>query len=85
MKVTEVPIPGKLRQILAFELRMNIIADATIDLLFTKNRVNKYKLEAWEISTSCCNTFYLLLNFLINNISYNLFLEVLKIVQYRKP
>ncbi|XP_032080330.1 transmembrane protein KIAA1109 homolog isoform X3 [Thamnophis elegans] len=38
MKVTEVPIPGKLRQILAFELRMNIIADATIDLLFTKNR-----------------------------------------------
>ncbi|XP_058048402.1 bridge-like lipid transfer protein family member 1 isoform X6 [Ahaetulla prasina] len=38
MKVTEVPVPGKLRQILAFELRMNIIADATIDLLFTKNR-----------------------------------------------
>ncbi|KAK9398896.1 hypothetical protein NXF25_013865 [Crotalus adamanteus] len=38
MKVTEVPVPGKPRQILAFELRMNIIADATIDLLFTKNR-----------------------------------------------
>ncbi|XP_026553767.1 transmembrane protein KIAA1109 homolog isoform X3 [Pseudonaja textilis] len=38
MKVTELPVPGKLRQILAFELRMNIIADATIDLLFTKNR-----------------------------------------------
>lgn len=39
MKVSEVPTPGKPRQILAFELRMNIIADATIDLLFTKNRV----------------------------------------------
>lgn len=39
MKVTEVAQPGKPRQILAFELRMNIIADATIDLLFTKNRV----------------------------------------------
>ncbi|XP_056282678.1 bridge-like lipid transfer protein family member 1 isoform X9 [Pseudoliparis swirei] len=38
MKVTEVAQPGKLRQIQAFELRMNIIADATIDLLFTKNR-----------------------------------------------
>lgn len=39
MKVSDVPTPGKPRQILAFELRMNIIADATIDLLFTKNRV----------------------------------------------
>lgn len=39
MKVTEVAEPGKPRQIQAFELRMNIIADATIDLLFTKNRV----------------------------------------------
>ncbi|XP_046874417.1 transmembrane protein KIAA1109 homolog isoform X3 [Hypomesus transpacificus] len=38
MKETEVAQPGKPRQILAFELRMNIIADATIDLLFTKNR-----------------------------------------------
>ncbi|XP_062839680.1 bridge-like lipid transfer protein family member 1 isoform X4 [Anolis carolinensis] len=38
MKVSEVPQAGKPRQILAFELRMNIIADATIDLLFTKNR-----------------------------------------------
>ncbi|KAK1791549.1 hypothetical protein P4O66_013549, partial [Electrophorus voltai] len=38
MKVSDVPMPGKARQILAFELRMNIIADATIDLLFTKNR-----------------------------------------------
>ncbi|XP_076830292.1 bridge-like lipid transfer protein family member 1 isoform X4 [Brachyhypopomus gauderio] len=38
MKVSDVPMPGKPRQILAFELRMNIIADATIDLLFTKNR-----------------------------------------------
>nr|XP_056711844.1 bridge-like lipid transfer protein family member 1 [Euleptes europaea] len=38
MKVSELPQPGKPRQILAFELRMNIIADATIDLLFTKNR-----------------------------------------------
>ena len=39
MKVTEVAQSGKPRQIQAFELRMNIIADATIDLLFTKNRV----------------------------------------------
>lgn len=39
MKVTEVAQPGKPRQIQAFELRMNIIADSTIDLLFTKNRV----------------------------------------------
>nr|XP_020464363.1 uncharacterized protein KIAA1109 homolog isoform X3 [Monopterus albus] len=38
MKVTEDAQPGKPRQIQAFELRMNIIADATIDLLFTKNR-----------------------------------------------
>ncbi|XP_036981123.1 transmembrane protein KIAA1109 homolog isoform X1 [Acanthopagrus latus] len=38
MKVTEVAQSGKPRQIQAFELRMNIIADATIDLLFTKNR-----------------------------------------------
>lgn len=38
--MTEVAQPGKPRQIQAFELRMNIIADATIDLLFTKNRVN---------------------------------------------
>lgn len=43
MDVSEVPQPGKPRQIQAFELRMNIIADATIDLLFTKNRV-----------TDCC-------------------------------
>nr|XP_061781040.1 bridge-like lipid transfer protein family member 1 isoform X3 [Nerophis lumbriciformis] len=38
MKVTEMARPGEPRQIQAFELRMNIIADATIDLLFTKNR-----------------------------------------------
>uniref|UniRef100_A0A4W3HSK9 KIAA1109 n=1 Tax=Callorhinchus milii TaxID=7868 RepID=A0A4W3HSK9_CALMI len=38
LKVTEIAKPGTPRQILAFELRMNIIADATIDLLFTKNR-----------------------------------------------
>ncbi|XP_023376197.1 uncharacterized protein KIAA1109 homolog [Pteropus vampyrus] len=38
LKVSEVAQPGGPRQILAFELRMNIIADATIDLLFTKNR-----------------------------------------------
>ncbi|XP_067898633.1 bridge-like lipid transfer protein family member 1 isoform X10 [Heterodontus francisci] len=38
LKVTELAKPRKPRQILAFELRMNIIADATIDLLFTKNR-----------------------------------------------
>ncbi|XP_069098559.1 bridge-like lipid transfer protein family member 1 isoform X3 [Pleurodeles waltl] len=38
LKVTEVAQPGKLREILAFELRMNIIENATIDLLFTKNR-----------------------------------------------
>ena len=42
MKVSEVATPGKPRQILAFELRMNIIADATIDLLFTKNRVRAH-------------------------------------------
>ncbi|XP_012505853.1 PREDICTED: uncharacterized protein KIAA1109-like [Propithecus coquereli] len=39
LKVSEIAQPGRPRQILAFELRMNIIADATIDLLFTKNRV----------------------------------------------
>ncbi|XP_054419437.1 bridge-like lipid transfer protein family member 1 isoform X3 [Pteronotus mesoamericanus] len=38
LKVSEIAQPGRPRQILAFELRMNIIADATIDLLFTKNR-----------------------------------------------
>ncbi|XP_078396104.1 bridge-like lipid transfer protein family member 1 isoform X7 [Cetorhinus maximus] len=38
LKVTELAKPRKPREILAFELRMNIIADATIDLLFTKNR-----------------------------------------------
>ncbi|XP_077476639.1 bridge-like lipid transfer protein family member 1 [Stigmatopora argus] len=38
MKVTEMAQRGQPRQIQAFELRMNIIADATIDLLFTKNR-----------------------------------------------
>ncbi|XP_036914479.1 transmembrane protein KIAA1109 homolog isoform X1 [Sturnira hondurensis] len=38
LKVSEIARPGRPRQILAFELRMNIIADATIDLLFTKNR-----------------------------------------------
>ncbi|KAJ3613637.1 hypothetical protein NHX12_019883, partial [Muraenolepis orangiensis] len=38
MEVTELAQPGMLRQILAFELRMNIIDNATIDLLFTKNR-----------------------------------------------
>lgn len=45
MKVSEIAQPGKPRQILAFELRMNIIADATIDLLFTKNRVNNENLS----------------------------------------
>lgn len=45
MKVSEIAQPGKPRQILAFELRMNIIADATIDLLFTKNRVNNETLS----------------------------------------
>ncbi|XP_048858560.1 transmembrane protein KIAA1109 homolog isoform X2 [Brienomyrus brachyistius] len=38
MKVNEPTPPGQLRQILAFELRMNIIADATVDLLFSKNK-----------------------------------------------
>ena len=42
IKVTEESQPGKLRQILAFELRMNIIDNATIDLLFTKNRVHTH-------------------------------------------
>lgn len=45
MKVTEDAEPGKPRQIQAFELRMNIIADATIDLLFTKNRVTPLSLH----------------------------------------
>ncbi|XP_053317388.1 bridge-like lipid transfer protein family member 1 [Spea bombifrons] len=48
MKVTEVAQPGKLRQIQAFELRMNIIANATIDLLFTKNReTNAVHVNVW--------------------------------------
>uniref|UniRef100_UPI00358EAAD5 bridge-like lipid transfer protein family member 1 n=1 Tax=Myxine glutinosa TaxID=7769 RepID=UPI00358EAAD5 len=38
MVATPLACPGECRQILAFELRMNIIEDATIDLLFTKNR-----------------------------------------------
>ncbi|XP_054546358.1 bridge-like lipid transfer protein family member 1 isoform X3 [Talpa occidentalis] len=38
LKVSEIAQPGRPRQVLAFELRMNIIADATVDLLFTKNR-----------------------------------------------
>lgn len=40
LKVSEIAQPGKPRQIQAFELRMNIIANATIDLLFTKNKVS---------------------------------------------
>ncbi|MEE6521052.1 hypothetical protein FKM82_019058 [Ascaphus truei] len=48
MKVSEMAEPGKLRQIQAFELRMNIIANATIDLLFTKNReTNAVHVNVW--------------------------------------
>ncbi|CAH2300868.1 Hypothetical predicted protein [Pelobates cultripes] len=48
MKVSEIAQPGKLRQIQAFELRMNIIANATIDLLFTKNReTNAVHVNVW--------------------------------------
>ncbi|XP_041436679.1 KIAA1109 L homeolog isoform X7 [Xenopus laevis] len=48
MKVSEVAQPGKPRQIQAFELRMNIIANATIDLLFTKNReTNAVHVNVW--------------------------------------
>ncbi|KAM4709465.1 bridge-like lipid transfer protein family member 1 [Discoglossus pictus] len=48
MKVSEISEPGKLRQIQAFELRMNIIANATIDLLFTKNsETNAVHVNVW--------------------------------------
>ncbi|XP_053559592.1 bridge-like lipid transfer protein family member 1 isoform X3 [Bombina bombina] len=48
MKVSEPSQPGKLRQIQAFELRMNIIANATIDLLFTKNsETNAVHVNVW--------------------------------------
>lgn len=56
MKVSEIAQPGKPRQILAFELRMNIIADATIDLLFTKNRVNNEKLPRKKLVQDSCGT-----------------------------
>lgn len=49
--MTEMAEPGKPRQIQAFELRMNIIADATIDLLFTKNRVTLVSLLCAFFST----------------------------------
>lgn len=55
--MTEVAQPGKPRQIQAFELRMNIIADATIDLLFTKNRV-----------TCLFSSVFLLLSFFFANL-----------------
>lgn len=49
--------PGKPRQIQAFELRMNIIADATIDLLFTKNRVT---ISRSRVLSSLCIFFFFL-------------------------
>lgn len=65
MKVSEIAQPGKPRQILAFELRMNIIADATIDLLFTKNRVNTENLSA--VITLCFLVVYI---FLVSGVYY---------------
>ncbi|XP_063776336.1 bridge-like lipid transfer protein family member 1 isoform X6 [Pseudophryne corroboree] len=48
LKVSDIPQPGKPRQIQAFELRMNIIANATIDLLFTKNKeTNAVHVNVW--------------------------------------
>ncbi|XP_077332973.1 bridge-like lipid transfer protein family member 1 isoform X5 [Lithobates pipiens] len=48
LKVSEIAQPGKPRQIQAFELRMNIIANATIDLLFTKNKeTNAVHVNVW--------------------------------------
>lgn len=63
MGVTEVAQPGKPRQILAFELRMNIIADATIDLLFTKNRVpGEQTSHSLFLSSSILSLFLLVLD-----------------------
>ncbi|EMP38574.1 hypothetical protein UY3_04218 [Chelonia mydas] len=62
MKVSEIAQPGKPRQILAFELRMNIIADATIDLLFTKNRVNNGKVETNAVHVNVGAGSYLEIN-----------------------
>ncbi|KAM9329723.1 bridge-like lipid transfer protein family member 1 [Gastrophryne carolinensis] len=48
LKVSDIAQPGKPRQIQAFELRMNIIANATIDLLFTKNKeTNAVHVNVW--------------------------------------
>jgi len=40
MTVTKVPEPGELRMFKTFEFRMNIVAEATNDVLFTKNSVS---------------------------------------------
>lgn len=37
---TPVPEPGQTRQFKQFEFRINILAEATIDFLFTKDKVN---------------------------------------------
>ncbi|XP_075056358.1 bridge-like lipid transfer protein family member 1 isoform X4 [Mixophyes fleayi] len=48
LKVSDIAQPGKPRQVQAFELRMNIIANATIDLLFTKNKeTNAVHVNVW--------------------------------------
>lgn len=39
LQPTKNPSPGEIRQYKAFEFRMSIIAEATIDILFTKNSV----------------------------------------------
>lgn len=74
MNVTEVAQPGKLRQIQAFELRMNIIADATIDLLFTKNRVNiplspllSFRTDFYSIAFALCALFSVYFTFPVIN------------------
>lgn len=41
LQPTKNPSPGEIRQYKAFEFRMSIIAEATIDILFTKNSVNQ--------------------------------------------
>ncbi|KAL3880212.1 hypothetical protein ACJMK2_032469 [Sinanodonta woodiana] len=38
---SQIPKPGERRQYLSFEFRLNILADATIDILYTKNSVTQ--------------------------------------------
>jgi len=70
MKVSEIAQPGKLRQILAFELRMNIIADATIDLLFTKNRVNNENLPGKQFVYCVHCAFWLCIFLFVSGVYY---------------